>query len=133
MAKIQRKKVTVDATYYNFDSRYEEAMASFEDVQVISVSLMSSVESGDSIKEVYLVFYQEKEDEGMEDMIGEGDFVYWDMTTGPYERNYETVEKVEFDEGIMKVFFLGDGEEEGGFMPMEDVVLIAKKKDRKDC
>lgn len=61
MAKIQREKVTVEARSYNYDKRFEEAMSSFEDVHVISVSLVSSKVTDDSVKEVYLVFYEEIE------------------------------------------------------------------------
>lgn len=63
MAKVQREMITVSASYYNFDERYEKAMARFDDesIHVISVNLVSRKETDDSTVEKYLVFYQEIE------------------------------------------------------------------------
>lgn len=61
MAKVKREMVTVSASYYNFNERYEEAMAFLDDetIRVISVNVISRKEDDDSIKEKYVVFYQE--------------------------------------------------------------------------
>ena len=63
MAKVQREMITVSASYYNFDERYEKAMARFDDesIHVISVNLVSRKETDDSTVEKYLVFFQEIE------------------------------------------------------------------------
>lgn len=128
MAKVQREKVVIESSYYNFDERYEEEMKQFDDMKVISISLVYSKKTGDSIREEYLVFYEELLEETDECLVEAGDFVYWnDGNTG--EKIYETVEKVVFDDGIDKCYFV---EPDGGFLALEDVVLIVKKKDRKD-
>lgn len=131
MAKIQREKVIVRANYYNFDERYEEEMKMFEDKEIVSISLILSKTEGDSVREEYLVFYKDLPDEEEDACIERGDLVYYpDVNTG--EKIYETVEKVIFDDGLEKCFFVEDSEHGGGFMQLCDVTLVAKKKDRKD-
>lgn len=131
MGKIERTKVTVDASYYNFDYRFEEAMKQFEDVNVISISLLSSNHNGDSIREEYLVFHQEQPKEIDEEIIEAGDLVYWhDVNHGG--KIYEMVEKVVFDDGMDKCFFVENEDSEGGFIALHEVTLVAKKKHRKD-
>ncbi|PLS19119.1 hypothetical protein CVD28_01555 [Bacillus sp. M6-12] len=132
MAKVQREKVVVNSSYYNFDQRYEEAMSDFDDKKIISISLISSDKNDDSVREEYLVFYEEaSDDEEEDDMIEAGDLVYYrDVNTKV--KVYETVEKVIFDDGMDKCFFVEDEESEGGFMEVKDVTLVAKAKDRKD-
>lgn len=63
MAKVQREMITVSASYYNFNERYESAMAHLDDetIRVITVNLLSRKETDDSIEEKYIVFYQEIE------------------------------------------------------------------------
>jgi hypothetical protein len=131
MAKVERTKVVVDSSYYNFDVRYEQAMEQFEDKKVISINVIDSKHDGDSIREEYLVFYEEIQEEMEDDCIEEGDFVYWhDVNT--VAKIYETVEKVIFDDGLNKCFFLETEDSEGGFIELHQVTLVAKKKDRKD-
>lgn len=131
MAKVERAKVVVDSSYYNFDQRYEQAMEQFEDVKVISINLIASKHDGDSIREEYLVFYEELVEEVEEDFIEAGDLVYYrDVNTGV--KIYETVEKVIFEDGMNKCFFVEDEESEGGFMEVHKVTHVAKKNDRKD-
>lgn len=69
MAKVKREMVTVSSSYYNFDERYEQAMAFLDDesIRVISVNVISRKEDGDSTQEKYIVFYQEVDTDSFEE------------------------------------------------------------------
>lgn len=69
MAKVKREMVTVSASYYNFDERYEQAMAFLDDdsIRVISVNVISRKEDDDSTQEKYIVFYQKVDTDSFEE------------------------------------------------------------------
>lgn len=61
MPRIHRQKVVIDSAPYNFEKRYDEKMAQFDDNKVLNVHVLSVRETDTSHREEYLVFYQELE------------------------------------------------------------------------
>lgn len=61
MPRIHRQKVVIDSAPYNFEKRYEENMAQFDNDKILSVHVLSVRETDTSHREEYLVFYQEIE------------------------------------------------------------------------
>lgn len=131
MSKVKREKVAIYSSYYNFDQKYEDVMKQFDDKKIISINVISATSNGDSIREEYLVFYEELQEEIEEDLIEKGDLVYsHDVNTRA--RIYETVEKVVFEDGIDKCYTIEEDSSERGWHELKDVTLVSKKKDRKD-
>ncbi|HCL4480056.1 TPA: hypothetical protein N2D99_002123 [Clostridium botulinum] len=71
IGKVQRKLVVVEALSYEFDYRFEEAMAWIDkNIEVLSMSIVERKERrdySDWIKEKYIVFYRELEREDIEE------------------------------------------------------------------